>query len=425
MSGYSPAGGRRRAPVGHDAEEHVLDKISRKGGEVFSKKRQTRDEARQLRMEQLEKQIRASNGVMFSRRVKKSVESDDHNIDNVDKLQDKVNELEDKFQRAMLLYSQLDNEKSTLLYEIDLLKDEMEEKDQVVYQSTREAKELISQVKTLQRTIDGLNVTQQQLRNEIAQRDQLIQENGLVLVEQETDGGSQISSETGSGSTINLKPGPILFSQQTIALVEKAIPGSSSIDEKIRRLVDMNKKLRQQVEETEQTLYARRTRYNEQMNSALNGSSNDDAQRDATKQITDLKLKLQESERENTANQGNLIRVEGQLKRMKAAVDQNEKEITELKNQNRELKKQLREKESALDDANETNKHLQSRLEKMRNTRKFEVEQNLMKRSNAELINGLIGMDLNTLSAIGKRSNAELINGLLGMNLNKLSSAGR
>ncbi|KAK6020497.1 hypothetical protein OSTOST_13849 [Ostertagia ostertagi] len=48
-----------------------------------------------------------------------------------------------------------------------------------------------------------------------------------------------------------------------------------------------------------------------------------------------------------------------------------------------------------------------------------------VKRSNAELINGLIGMDLGKLSAVGKRSNAELINGLLGMNLNKLSSAGR
>ncbi|CAB3403588.1 unnamed protein product [Caenorhabditis bovis] len=48
-----------------------------------------------------------------------------------------------------------------------------------------------------------------------------------------------------------------------------------------------------------------------------------------------------------------------------------------------------------------------------------------VKRSNAELINGLIGMDLGKLSAVGKRSNAELINGILGMNLNKLNSAGR
>ena len=51
--------------------------------------------------------------------------------------------------------------------------------------------------------------------------------------------------------------------------------------------------------------------------------------------------------------------------------------------------------------------------------------QTMHKRSNAELINGLMSMDLGQLSQVGKRSNAELINGLLGMNLNKLSSAGR
>uniref|UniRef100_A0A0N4Z200 Secreted protein n=1 Tax=Parastrongyloides trichosuri TaxID=131310 RepID=A0A0N4Z200_PARTI len=48
-----------------------------------------------------------------------------------------------------------------------------------------------------------------------------------------------------------------------------------------------------------------------------------------------------------------------------------------------------------------------------------------MKRGNAEIMNGLLAMDLGQLSAVGKRSNAELINGLIGMDLDGLYSAGK
>jgi len=48
-----------------------------------------------------------------------------------------------------------------------------------------------------------------------------------------------------------------------------------------------------------------------------------------------------------------------------------------------------------------------------------------MLKRNAELINGLVGWDLDRLTAMGKRGNAELVNGLIGMDLSRLSTMGR
>lgn len=69
--------------------------------------------------------------------------------------------------------------------------------------------------------------------------------------------------------------------------------------------------MRQQVEEAEKTLYARRQRQNEPHQKATNGNGNDEAQRDAVKQVSELKLKLQEAQRENTAHQGNVEKMLG------------------------------------------------------------------------------------------------------------------
>ncbi|EYC20377.1 hypothetical protein Y032_0022g593 [Ancylostoma ceylanicum] len=238
----------------------------------------------------------------------------------------------------------------------------------------------MQEVKLLKRTIEAMNATQKNLKAEIAQRDHLIQENGLVLVEQEADEASQVSVES-SGSSISIKPGPLLFSAETIKLVERAVPGSSSLDQKVRKLVDTNKKMRKDYEEMEQSIYSQRiSRANHQANLAGHGPTDEvnntslrttyeDKFKEAAKQLAELKFKLQEAERENTNHQGSIIRVEGQMKRFKANAEALEKELDEVKTQNRQLKKELRDKENALDEQKETNKHLQSRLEKYRNQR--------------------------------------------------------
>ncbi|GMS87742.1 hypothetical protein PENTCL1PPCAC_9917, partial [Pristionchus entomophagus] len=349
---------RRSSSVPSDADFQQAE-------ERMLKKRQAREEARAIRANQLEMKAVEEDAEAY-----RQGDASTSNGLRHEELKEKVTELEDKFQQAMFLYSQLDNEKSTLLYEVDLLKDDLEEKEVVLSQTNKECRELNSEVKLLKRQIEGLQATQANLKKEIGDRDRLIQENGLVLVEAEgSDEVSQGSND--SGSAINLRSGPILFSAETIRLVDRVLPGTSSLDEKVKRLVETNRKMRKDIEEMEQSIYTRRQK-SEAHAATLNGSglaAVDELSKDAAKQLGELKFKLQEAERENTNQQGNNIRLEGQMKRYKQQAESSEKELEECKSQNRQLKKEVRDKENALDEAKETNKHLQSRLEKLRNSR--------------------------------------------------------
>ncbi|GMT18416.1 hypothetical protein PFISCL1PPCAC_9713 [Pristionchus fissidentatus] len=374
MSSYASSAARRRPISRLAAEEKVLDKISREAEERMLKKRQAREEARAIRANQLEMKAVEEDAEAY----RQGDASTSNGLRHED-LKEKVTELEDKFQQAMFLYSQLDNEKSTLLYEVDLLKDDLEEKEVLLSQTNKECRELNSEVKLLKRQIEGLQASQANLKKEIGERDRLIQENGLVLVEAEAaDEVSQGSND--SGSAINLRSGPILFSADTIRLVDRVLPGTSSLDEKVKRLVETNRKMRKDIEEMEQSIYSRRQK-SEAHAATLNGSGlaavdeltkrlkQEDELKDAAKQLGEYKFKLQEAERENTNQQGNMIRLDGQMKRYKQQAETSEKELEEYKSQNRQLKKDVRDKENALDEAKETNKHLQSRLEKLRNSR--------------------------------------------------------
>lgn len=95
------------------------------------------------------------------------------------------------------------------------LKDDLEEKDELLQQSQRETKTLTSvrsilqffllifpfqEGKLLQKRIEGLESTQQALKAEIEKRDKLIQENGLILVEKQEE--TELASSSGQSDDL-------------------------------------------------------------------------------------------------------------------------------------------------------------------------------------------------------------------------------
>lgn len=94
-----------------------------------------------------------------------------------------------------------------------------------------------------------------------------------------------------------------------------------------------------------------------------------DLQRDANRQISDLKFKLVKSEQEVTTLEQNVIRLEGQVTRYKSASENAEKIEDELKVEKRRLQRELRSALDRIEELEASNNHLSKRLEKMKANR--------------------------------------------------------
>ncbi|XP_073489733.1 leucine-rich repeat flightless-interacting protein 2-like [Aquarana catesbeiana] len=94
-----------------------------------------------------------------------------------------------------------------------------------------------------------------------------------------------------------------------------------------------------------------------------------DVQRDANRQISDLKFKIAKSTQEITALEQNIIRLESQLSRFKTSAENAEKIEDELKAEKRRLQRELRTALDKIDELEVGNSHLVKRLEKMKANR--------------------------------------------------------
>ncbi|XP_060224825.1 leucine-rich repeat flightless-interacting protein 1 isoform X32 [Meriones unguiculatus] len=346
-------------------------------------------------------------------------------------MKDSLAEVEEKYKKAMVSNAQLDNEKTNFMYQVDTLKDMLLELEEQLAESQRQYEEknkeferekhahsvlqfqfaevkealrqreemleeirqlqqkqagFIREISDLQETIewkdkkigalerqkeffDSIRSERDELREETAKLKEELKKHGIIL-------NSEIATNGETSDTLNDVgyQGPTKITKEELNALKSA--GEGTLDVRLKKLIDERECLLEQIKKLKGQLEGR------QKNSKLellrsedgvveNGADMHvmDLQRDANRQISDLKFKLAKSEQEITALEQNVIRLESQVTRYRSAAENAEKIEDELKAEKRKLQRELR---SALDKTEElevSNGHLVKRLEKMKANR--------------------------------------------------------
>ncbi|XP_077874457.1 leucine-rich repeat flightless-interacting protein 1 isoform X42 [Ictidomys tridecemlineatus] len=315
-------------------------------------------------------------------------------------MKDSLAEVEEKYKKAMVSNAQLDNEKTNFMYQVDNLKDTLLELEEQLAESQRqyeekskeferekhahsvlqfqfaEVKEALRQreemLEALERQkefFDSIRSERDDLREEIVKLKEELKKHGIIL-------NSEIANNGETSDTLNNVgyQGSTKITKEELNALKSA--GDGTLDIRLKKLIDERECLLEQIKKLKGQLEGR------QKNGKLDSLRPEDAalengtdmhvvdlQRDANRQISDLKFKLAKSEQEITALEQNVIRLESQVSRYKSAAENAEKIEDELKAEKRKLQRELR---SALDKTEElevSNGHLVKRLEKMKANR--------------------------------------------------------
>ncbi|XP_066413786.1 leucine-rich repeat flightless-interacting protein 2 isoform X6 [Molothrus aeneus] len=421
----TPGSGRKRTPVKDrfSAEDEALSNIAREAEARLAAKRAARAEARDIRMRELERQQKEleeksekSHSEIFSRPSSRNSVSAAPQSGNssrrgsgdasslvdpdasLSELRDSLAEVEEKYKKAMVSNAQLDNEKNNLIYQVDTLKDVIEEKEEQIAEFYRENEEKSKELERQKHTCSVLQHKLDELKEGLRQRDELIEANqrmqenidsitkevfdlqetinwkdkkigkhGLVIIPDGTPNGD-LNHESVVGTIT-------VVSQEAAQVLESA--GEGPLDIRLRKLAGEKEELLSQVRKLKMQLEEERQKYSksDSMNPDTidleNGSDLQliEMQRDANRQISEYKFKLSKAEQDITTLEQNIGRLEGQVARYKSAAENAEKVEDELKAEKRKLQRELRTALDKIEEMEMTNSHLMKRLEKMKANR--------------------------------------------------------
>ncbi|XP_064362594.1 leucine-rich repeat flightless-interacting protein 2 isoform X10 [Dromaius novaehollandiae] len=282
-------------------------------------------------------------------------------------LKDSLAEVEEKYKKAMVSNAQLDNEKNNLVYQVDILKDVVEEKEEQIAEFYRENEEKSRELERQKHTCGVLQHKLDELKEGLRQRDELIEKHGLVIIPDGTPNGD-VNHESVVGAIT-------VVSQEAAQVLESA--GEGPLDVRLRKLAGEKEELLSQVRKLKMQLEEERQKYsksdgtNPDITGLENGSDLQlfEMQRDANRQISEYKFKLSKAEQDITTLEQNIGRLEGQVARYKNAAENAEKVEDELKAEKRKLQRELRTAQDKIEEMEMTNSHLMKRLEKMKANR--------------------------------------------------------
>ncbi|XP_076186928.1 leucine-rich repeat flightless-interacting protein 2 isoform X10 [Aptenodytes patagonicus] len=347
-------------------------------------------------------------------------------------LKDSLAEVEEKYKKAMVSNAQLDNEKNNLVYQVDTLKDVIEEKEEQIAEFYRENEEKSKELERQKHTCSVLQHKLDELKEGLRQRDELIEENQRMqqnidsitkevfdlqetinwkdkiigALERQKDYFDCIKNErdelreeladlketmkrgekhglviipdgtpNGDVNHESVVGAITVVSQEAAQVLESA--GEGPLDVRLRKLAGEKEELLSQVRKLKMQLEEERQKYSKSdgMNPDIIGLENGsdlqliEMQRDANRQISEYKFKLSKAEQDITTLEQNIGRLEGQVARYKNAAENAEKVEDELKAEKRKLQRELRTTLDKIEEMEMTNSHLMKRLEKMKANR--------------------------------------------------------
>ncbi|XP_047207034.1 leucine-rich repeat flightless-interacting protein 2 isoform X10 [Girardinichthys multiradiatus] len=282
-------------------------------------------------------------------------------------LKESLTEVEEKYKKAMVSNAQLDNDKGNLIYQVDTLKDVIEEMEEQMAEMRRELDEKSKELERQKHTCSVLQHKQEELKEGIRQRDELIEKHGLVIIPDGTPNGDVNHEPLPSGIT--------LVTQEAAQVLESA--GEGPLDVRLRKLAEEKDELLAQIRKLKNQLEEEKQKHSKVDGTFTDGESMENGtdlhiiemQRDANRQIGEYKFKLSKAEQEMGTMEQNISRLEGQVARYKAAADNSEKIEDELKAEKRKLQRELRTALDKIEEMEMTNSHLVKRLEKMKANR--------------------------------------------------------